>query len=379
MSNRLPATIGIDASRAVIAQRTGTEHYSASLLRALAELPEARDRAVVLYVNLTDAWEAEKSLQFALPEAWRVRAIPFPRLWTHVRLSSEMVMRRPGVLFVPSHVVPLLHPRKTVVTVHDLGYFVYPQAHTRLSRFYLRVSTWFSVRSAKRVIAISQATKRDLAKYYGVPVGKIRVVYHGCDPVFKPVRDEKALEDVAARYGVGRPYCLHVGTLQPRKNLGVLVEAWRLLRERVEQPPALLLAGKRGWLYESLFEQVKRAGLDDLVKFADYVEHDDLPAFYSGALALTFPSLYEGFGLPPLEAMSCGTPVICSNATSLPEVVGDAGILLNPTDVEAWADAVQSIAENADERERLSQRGLAQARQFTWERCARETWDVLSK
>jgi glycosyltransferase involved in cell wall biosynthesis len=193
------------------------------------------------------------------------------------------------------------------------------------------------------------------------------------------VRDEKALADVASRYGVSRPYCLHVGTLQPRKNLGVLVEAWRLLRERMGRPPALLLAGKRGWLYESLFEQVKRAGLDDLVKFTDYVDREDLPALYSGALALTFPSLYEGFGLPPLEAMSCGTPVICSNATSLPEVVGDAGILLDPTGVEAWADAVQRIAGNADEREQLSQRGLAQAGQFTWERCARETWDVLSK
>ena len=379
MSNRLAATIGIDASRAVIAQRTGTEHYSASLLRALAELPEARDRGVVLYVNLADVREAEERLQFVLPRAWKVRAIPFPRLWTHVRLSSEMAAHRPGVLFVPSHVVPLLHPRKTVVTVHDLGYFVYPQAHTRLSRFYLRVSTWFSVRSAKRVIAISEATKRDLVKYYGVPADKIRVVYHGCDPVFKPVPDEKALEDVAARYGVTRPYCLHVGTLQPRKNLGVLVEAWRVLRERMELPPALLLAGKRGWLYDSLFEQVNRAGLGELIRFADYVERDDLPALYSGALALTFPSLYEGFGLPPLEAMSCGTPVICSNATSLPEVVGDAGILLDPTDVEAWASAVQRLTEKAEERERLSQLGLAQARQFTWEGCARETWDVLSK
>src|SRR6476469_1068295 len=259
--------IGIDASRAVIGQRTGTEHYSASLLRALAELPEARERAVVLYVNLRDGREAEEKLQFALPEAWRVRAIPFPRLWTHVRLSAEMVAHRPGVLFVPSHVVPLLHPRKTVVTVHDLGYFVYPQAHTRLSRFYLRVSTWFSVRTARRVIAISEATKRDLMKYYGVPAGKIRVVYHGCDPVFRPVRDEKALEEVAARYGVDRPYCLHVGTLQPRKNLGVLVEAWRLLRERMERPPALLLAGKRGWLYDDLFEQVSTAGLEELVRF----------------------------------------------------------------------------------------------------------------
>jgi glycosyltransferase involved in cell wall biosynthesis len=379
MRDRSRATIGIDASRAVIAQRTGTEHYSASLLRALADLPSAQTHPIVLYVNLSDAQAALNSLQFALPNVWRVRAIPFPRLWTHLRLSAEMVAHRPGVLFVPSHVVPILHPRKTVVTIHDLGYLAYPQAHTRLSRLYLHLSTWFSAHSARSVIAISRATKRDLIKRYKVPARKITVVYHGRDTIFKPVHDEETIEEVAAKYGVTRPYCLHVGTLQPRKNLGVLIEAWRVLRDRMTHPPALLLAGKRGWLYDSLFEQVKSAGLGDLIRFADYVERDDLPALYSGALAFTFPSLYEGFGLPPLEAMSCGTPVISSNATSLPEVVGDAGILLNPADAHAWADAVQRLAEDAGAREQLSLRGLAQAEQFTWERCARETWDVLCK
>jgi glycosyltransferase involved in cell wall biosynthesis len=289
-----------------------------------------------------------------------------------------MVVHRPETLFVPSHVVPILHPRKTVVTIHDLGYLAYPQAHTRLSRLYLHLSTWFSTRSASRVIAISQATKRDLIKHYKVPARKISVIYHGRDAIFQPVLDESAIEVVAARYGVTRPYCLHVGTLQPRKNLGVLIEAWGILRDRLAQPPMLLLAGKRGWLYDSLFEQVKNAGLGDLIRFADYVERDDLPALYSGALALTFPSLYEGFGLPPLEAMSCGTPVITSNTTSLPEVVDDAGILLEPTDALAWADAVQHLAQDAGAREHLARRGLAQAAQFTWERCAQETWDVLN-
>lgn len=372
-------TIGVDASRALVAQRTGTEHYSAQLLAAMSELPEAASRRFVLYVNSTGEREAARRLGFDLPPAWEVRAIPLPRLWTHVRLSWEMMRRPPGVLFIPSHVVPLWHPRRTVVTIHDIGYLEYPQAHTRLSRLYLHLSTIFSARTAKRVIAISEATKRDLVRRYGIPSSKIAVVYHGRDPGFRPVRDEQAIDEVAARYGVSTPYCIHVGTLQPRKNLGLLVDAWAELRERMEKPPQLLLAGRRGWLYESLFAAVEERRLGDLVKFADYVEQADLPALYSGALALVFPSLYEGFGLPPLEAMSCGTPVVASNATSLPEVVGQAGLLLDPRDPHAWAEAVHRVAGDPGLRAELSVAGLHRAAGFTWERCAARSLEVLTR
>jgi glycosyltransferase involved in cell wall biosynthesis len=370
-------TIGIDASRALVAKRTGTEHYSASLLRALAGLPEAERYSFVLYVNAASEAQARDRLGFGLPASWRVRAMPFPRLWTHVRLSWEMARRPPRVLFVPSHVVPLWHPRRTVVTVHDLGYLYYPQAHTRMSRLYLHLSTLFSARTARRVIAISEATKRDLVKRYRIDPRKIRVVYHGRDPAYAPVRDEGKIAETLARYGIKRPYCLHVGTLQPRKNLGVLVEAWARLLVDVHEPPQLLLAGKCGWLYDDLLSSVQSRGLGDLIRFADYVEQDDLPALYSGALAFVFPSLYEGFGLPPLEAMSCGTPVLSSNASSLPEVVGDAGLLLDPHDASAWGDAVKRVMEDDGLRESLSRKGIERAAGFTWERCARETLGVL--
>ncbi len=373
-----PLTIGIDASRAVIAQRTGTEHYSASLLAALTTLPEAEKHNFRLYVNMMSADEAREGLGFDLPPNWQVVAAPFPRMWTHLRLSWEMLRRPPGLLFVPSHVVPLWHPRRSVVTVHDLGYLEYPQAHTRFSRFYLHLSTLFSSRSARRVIAISEATKRDLVRHYRVPPGKINVIYHGRDPIFAPVDDAARKAEVGAKYGVREPYCIHVGTLQPRKNLGLLIEAWDILRGNIEQPPQLLLAGKRGWLYESLFEMVQARGLTELVRFADYVERDDLPALYSGALALTFPSLYEGFGLPPLEAMSCGTPVIASTATSLPEVVGDSGLLLDPHDPHPWAEAVQRLTREPGLQSELRRKGRERAAHFTWERCARQTLQVLT-
>ena len=366
--------IGIDASRALIARRTGTEHYSASLLRALSVLPEAQSRDFVLYTNTSSEAEARKGLGFDLPSTWRIRAIPFPRLWTHIRLSWEMATKPPGVLFVPSHVVPLRHPRRTVVTIHDLGYLEYPQAHTRFSHLYLNLSTLFSARAARRVVAISEATKRDLVSHYGVDARKISVVYHGRDPMFAPVTDERRIAEAALKYGVSAPYFIHVGTLQPRKNLRVLVEAWSALRAELRQPPQLLLAGKKGWLYDSLFNAVQSRGLGDLVKFADYVEQEDLPALYSGAVGMLFPSLYEGFGLPPLEAMSCGTPVVASTASSIPEVVGDAGLLLDPRDVSGWADAVKRLVSDEGLRQSVAVKGLARASQFTWERCARETF-----
>ncbi len=372
-----PPTIGIDASRALVSQRTGTEHYSSSLLRALTELPEAERYPFALYANSPSALEARSRLGFALPGNWHVRAIPFPRLWTHVRLSWEMATKPPRVLFVPSHVVPLWHPRRTVVTIHDLGYLRYPQAHTLASRLYLHLSTIFSARAASKVIAISEATKHDLIDRYKIAPGKITVIYHGRDPIFAPVRDERKIKGTAARYGINRPYCIHVGTLQPRKNLAMLAQAWGKLSAQMENPPQLLLVGKRGWLYNSLLQQIEAAGLGNLVKLADYVERDDLPALYSGAVALTFPSLYEGFGLPVLEAMSCGTPVLASTASSVPEVVGGAGILLNPHDPQAWASAVQRLAEDQPLRAELSRRGVERAAQFTWERCARQTLRVL--
>ncbi len=369
--------IGIDASRAIITQRTGTEHYSASLIEALTRLPEAKQFRFKLYANMASAAEAADKLGFPLPANWRVRAIPLRRLWTHIRLSAEMLQRSPDVLFVPSHVVPIWHPRRTIVTIHDLGYIEYPQAHTRASRLYLHLSTFFSARTASHVIAISEATKHDLVKHYGVRPDKISVIYHGRDPIFAPVTDQQKLSDAAARYGVSAPYCIHVGTLQPRKNLGLLVEAWGMLRERMEQPPQLLLAGKRGWLYNSLFESVQSRDLSHLIRFADYVDRDDLPVLYSGAAALTFPSLYEGFGLPPLEAMSCGTPVLASTATSIPEVVGYGGLLLDPHDPTAWADAIQRLISDPGLQAELHRKGLERATHFTWERTARQTLSVL--
>ncbi|MBC8262859.1 MAG: glycosyltransferase family 4 protein, partial [Anaerolineales bacterium] len=273
-----------------------------------------------------------------------------------------------------------------VVTVHDLGYLYYPQAHRLLDRLYLDLSTRYNARAAAHVIADSSATRCDLIERYSVEPDKITVVYPGYDDTtFRPVRDERAIETVKAKYDIIGDYILFVGTLQPRKNLIRLIEAFSNLQPPTSnlQPPIsniqLLIAGKSGWLYEKIFRRVEELGLEGTVLFPGYIAAEDLPALLSGARLFVFPSLYEGFGLPVLEALACGTPVVCSNASSLPEVAGDAALLVDPLDVEGLAAALERVLRDEELRAELIERGFEQVRKFSWERCARETLDVLER
>jgi len=374
--------IGIDASRTTVARRTGTENYALSLTRELLALgQEPAEHRFRLYFNdppppgLVDG-RAEQ------------RVIPFPRLWTHVRLSWEMATRPPDLLFVPAHVVPVIHPRKCVVTVHDLGYLYYPEAHTRFQNAYLRWSTRYNARTAARVLADSQATRDDLIRHYRIPAGKIVVVYPGRDEGLAPVTDAAALAAVRARYGLSGSYFLHVGTLQPRKNLIRLVRAFASLLASGDGRPTplperlqLVITGKKGWLYDELLEEVQKLGLaaEGRVVLTGYAPDADLPALLSGAVAFVFPSLYEGFGFPVIEAMSCGTPVVCSNASSLPEVAGEAALLVDPLDVAALAAALGRVAADEGLRRELSERGLRQASRFSWRQSARQALEVMEE
>lgn len=364
--------IGIDASRTVTAQRTGTEHYSLQLIRHLMALEN--DHRYRLYFNQPP----ENGLFAADPQVTQ-QVMPFPRLWTHLRLSWEMMWRPPDLLFVPAHVLPLWSPRRTVVTIHDLGYLYYPLAHRNFARWYLDQSTRYNAQVATLVIADSQATRQDLIRQYDVDPNKILVVYPGCDETFQPVSDPEVLAAARTRYRLPDPYFLYVGTLQPRKNLVRLVEAYRILLDQYPAPviPHLVLAGKPGWFYDAIYCRVEDLGLAGRVHFPGYVRQTDLAALLSGAHAFLLPSLYEGFGLPVLEAMACGTPVICSNTSSLPEVAGDAGLLVDPEEPYAIADAMGRLLVNDDLCQALRERGLARATKFTWTRCARQTLDVL--
>lgn len=371
--------LGLDASRATVARRTGVESYALHLTRAL--LRQASPHRVTLYFRdapapgLFESGEARpdevrsNAVRSNSVRSNAVRVIPFPRLWTHLRLSAELITRPPDVLFVPAHVIPAVCPVPAVVTVHDLGYRHLPDAHPFAQRLYLDLSTRFSARAAAHVMADSEATKRDLIRFYSTPAEKITVVYPGRDESLRRVD----AAPVRARYKLPETYLLHVGTLQPRKNLVRLIQA---AEHATRSTPniALVLAGRAGWLSEPIVEAARRARH---VQLLEYVPDEDLAGLYSGAAAFVFPSLYEGFGFPVLEAMACGAPVICSNTSSLPEVAGDAALQVDPRDVAALSAAITRVVGDADLRAALRAQGYEQITKFSWERAARETWRVL--
>jgi glycosyltransferase involved in cell wall biosynthesis len=293
-----------------------------------------------------------------------VRVIPLPRAWTHLAFAAALWRDRPDVTFVPAHTLPVAFPGRAVVTVHDLGYKYFPEAHPPRDRRYLDLTTRYSAWRATRVLADSAATAADLTRFYGTPPGKIRVVYPGVEPL--SVRGGDIIRRVREKYGLPERYFLFVGTLQPRKNIARLAAAYARYRVAAGDSAAgLVLAGTPGWLYDPAWV----AGINGIVQ-AGYIDEVDKPALYAGAVALVFPSLYEGFGFPVLEAMHTGTPVIAARTSSLPELAGEAGLLVDPLDVDAIARAMRQIDDDPALYLALQTRGYVQAGGFTWERAA---------
>ncbi len=364
--------IGVDASRATVAQRTGTEAYSLHAVRQLIAVGAAH--RFRLYFNVPP-------VAGLIPHGknCELRSIPFPRLWTHLRLSIEMSLHAPDVLWVPSHVLPLVHPRRSIVTVHDLGHRYWPGAHTTRQRWYLEWSARYHARTAAHMIADSQATRDDLVRIYGIEPRRITVAYLGVDSALQRVEDAAQIERTCRGYGISRPYLLYVGTLQPRKNLMRLLEAFAELRRLISSPLQLVLVGRMGWLYQGILARAQELDLGQDIVVTGYVPDADLPALYSGATLFVLPSLYEGFAMPVLEAMACGVPVACSNVSSLPEVAGDAALLFDPRSVDGMVAAIKRGLEDAELRAMLSRRGRERAQQFTWERCARQVLNVLEQ
>ncbi|MEW5957934.1 MAG: glycosyltransferase family 1 protein, partial [Chloroflexota bacterium] len=365
-------TLGIDASRAARAQRTGTETYSLELIKAMAAAasPRCRLRLYTPHPSPHPDWPDSPAVE--------TRLIPWPRLWTHLRLAAELWQHPPDVLFVPAHVLPLYCPAPAVVTVHDLGYRHYPDAHRVFDRRYLDWTTKRHCRLARHIIADSQATKQDLLDFYQAEANRITVVHLGRDESLKPVTDPGIIAQTKARYNINSDYLLYLGTLQPRKNLVRLVEAFHQAGQAASnQDIQLVIAGKRGWWYDRIFERVEQLGLTGRVIFPGYIAGPDKPALLSGALAYVFPSLFEGFGLPVLEAMACGTPVLTSNCSSLPEVAGEAALLVDPQQTADIAAGLVQLITDPGLRQQLVERGYRQIQAFSWQKAATQVLEIL--
>jgi glycosyltransferase involved in cell wall biosynthesis len=257
-----------------------------------------------------------------------------------------------------------------------LSFMLYPEAFNRPNARYLQHFTMLSVRRADRVIAVSESTKGDVVRLLGVAPEKVAVVYHGVENEFRPLDQGAEMDEFRARVRLPERFILCFGTLEPRKNLATLIAAYALLRKESRLPHKLVIAGGKGWRFEHVFAAVDEAGLQDDVLFPGYVPSDEQPMWYNAAEVFAYPSLYEGFGFPPLEALACGTPVVASNRSSLPEVVGDAGLLVDPLDAVELAEALRRVLTDGGLRQELVARGLARAQSFSWSRAARETVEV---
>lgn len=385
--------VGIDASRALRAQRTGTERYSLEITRGLLQLPQAQKHLWRLYADRRASPEffaphlADLTLETNSQGDGQATLhleeciLPLRRMWTHRALAWEVMQRPPHVLFIPAHVIPFVLPRRrlppTVVTIHDLGHRYFPHAHTGWQRLYLEVSTMWAVRSAQRLIAVSQATADDLIRFYNVPPPQIAVIHEAAVPLRRPSASEIAA--IQQRHGLRRSYALFVGSIQPRKNLKRLILAFTRLCKGGDAAFDLALAGAEGWLNNSIYDAVAQSGLVDRFHFLGYLPDDDLSALLHGARMFCYPSLMEGFGLPVLEAQSAGVPVMTANNSSLPEVAGNAALLVDPENIDAIAEAMLRLSRDEELRQRLIAAGYVNVRRFSWERAARETLAVLEE
>jgi len=355
---------------AALRQGAGIGRYTRELVRALAKLD--RDHDYVLFA----AAGGKQPADTVWPPNFQMRSVPLSDralaiLWHRLQLPLwvELVTGPLDIFHSPDFVLPPVRRARALVTVHDLSFIRYPQCADANLRAYLNQVVPRSVHRADLVLADSQSTKDDLMELLGVESDKIEVVYPGVEERFRPIENQALLQEARKRYNLPSRFVLGLGTLQPRKNFTRLIEAYSLL---VTRHPSLrlVIAGGKGWLYEEIFATVERLGLENKVVFPGFVADGDLPTLYNLADLFVFPSLYEGFGIPPLEALACGTPVITSDASSLPEVVGQAGLMMEATDVEALAEAMQRVLEDDALQEEMIARGLEQAKKFTWEKAA---------
>ena len=361
--------VGVDASRVTRAQRTGTENYSLHVLRHLLTLDQDNTYRLYLSAPLPD------DLLPRNPHT-TTRLIRLPRLWTQLGLSREMFTSPPDVLFVPSHVLPLVTPRKSVVVVYDVGHRVFPRAHAMAERLYLEWSVRRHVRIATRLLTISEASKRDLVRLYAADPARIDVAYPAVEAHFRPANTDE-IASVRRRYGLGERYVLHLGTIKPRKNLPRLIRAFA--RAHLPADTQLALGGMTTYGGRAVEEAIVAAGLEHQVRRLAYVPEVDLAALYSGAACVAIVSLYEGFGMPALEALACGAPLLVSNRGSLPEIAADAAVGVDALDVDSIATGLARLLGDAPLRADLQARGPRRAAGFDWSSAAHVTRRALER
>jgi glycosyltransferase involved in cell wall biosynthesis len=355
--------------------RTGVGYYTEHLLQHLArEVVHTGDEIVVVSNQPIDT-------QAPLPPHVRVHdghRFPIRIGWMQLRAAGALAALRPDVAHFTNGMIPIGSSVATVVTVHDMSLRLYPNCHPVRRLLLNRPLMHVAIRQASSIVTVSNSARRDLLRLHGVAPDRVAVVHEAASPAFRPIADRARLEDIRARYGLPRQFMLYVGTIEPRKNLTRLMTAFAAAR-KAGIPHHLVCVGPYGWSSRDLTGRIERLAIQDAVHFTGYVPFEHLPAIYNLGEFFAFPSLYEGFGLPVVEAMACGVPVLTSTTSSLGEIAGDAAVMVDPMDTDAIADAIVRLATDPDLRRDRAARGLQRARSFSWEQTARDMLAVYHR
>lgn len=363
--------IGIEAERANNPVKTGVEYYAKYLILNLAQLDKVNK--YVLYLRTAPEYWLKN-----LPSNFSLKVIPFPVFWTQIRVSLEIFLHPVDVLMIPASALPLVHPKKSVVTIHDIAWKFYPETFTLFNRLFLELSTRFALSAAEKIIAVSEATRQDLIKFYKIDPRKIAVVHHGYEISDKcKVTSGKSAGLPTTHYQLPTKFVLFISTLQPRKNLEGLIDAVKTLRneEQALFDYKLVIVGKPGWKFEKILKKIEENR--DFVVYLNHVSDQEKNYILSQAELLVLPSFYEGFGMQILESLAAGVPVATSNISSMPEVAGDAAVYFNPHSTMEIKNAIKAVLMDKSLADSLKQKARVRLENFSWKKCAEETLKVL--
>jgi glycosyltransferase involved in cell wall biosynthesis len=360
-------------------QFTGVQYYAENLMKAFSS---ANNLSLEINILLSKKYKghlkANKILNIndiAIDTSNRIQRITFE----HFRLAKYYKQHNFQLYHAPGYILPYFWNSPSIVTIHDLIALDYPEFCQRESVLYFNLFLPRSIKTATKIIAVSNKVKNDIINHFGISPDKIEVIYHGVDESYKKVQSEDILNRIRNKYQLPKQFLLFVGNIEPKKNLERLIEAFYQLKQQTDIKHKLVLVGKNGWRYKSLYDKISRFKLDDEILFTGYAPQQDLPSIYSLADLFVFPSLYEGFGIPPLEAMACETPVLISNQGALPEITGDNCLQVNPFDINDIAKGINTLLTNENAKKKMIENCKKWVKDFTWERAASQTMQVYEE
>ncbi|HTK03892.1 MAG TPA: glycosyltransferase family 1 protein [Alphaproteobacteria bacterium] len=370
--------IGIDGNEANIEKRVGVNTYAFELLHALHKTQSewSDQHHLIVYLKNKPCNDMPKETA-----TFKYKIIPGGGLWILTKLMPDLFWGspRPDVFFSPSHYAPLFSPMPKVVSIMDLGYLEFSEQFAKKDFWQLKLWTASSILVSKAIIAISNSTKQEIVRHYPLSKDKIQVTHLAYDKEkFNMNISQSAVERVKNKYAIVGDYILYLSTLKPSKNVEGLIEAFAKI-QNLDSKFQLVIAGKKGWLFDSIYKKVTDLGLKDKIIFTDYISEEDKPALIKGSKVFVLPSFWEGFGLDVLNAMACGVPVVVSKVGSLPEVVGDAGVLVDPYNINSIAEGIKTVLfADSKKYNSIVKKGLGQVKKFSWEKAARETLEILT-